>query len=396
MLFYLKYFNHDVEKLHELISFFFEKVEKEKPVAFTTSLLPAWYSATVNRLEKLETQLTHFLTLSEKEKTAIIKAFSDGNRIDTLFSNKTKRYAHIPVASDFKKHNADGSFDNTIEVFLNELFVDNLYTGQLGKKDSTFSKKIGSHLGNHFTGLKDNHSISNEDFSLCPFCGIEPIKMINSEGRPDYDHLLPKGDSLFVFSSINLKNLVPIGDHCNGKKSSQHLLYSDKNRTARTISFYPFEPTPNPCELYNFELVCKEYPDYSNLWKGEWEVKIKPNVSSNRRITDKIKTWDRVFNIKNRYEEYLKIHGKSMIDKILRTMDSSSADLLIELKSELNNLLRKRYLYEYIFISTEEGLIPKRILIEWCLKDENYLLNYLNFKKTFPTAPINVNSQMFE
>ncbi|SDR83794.1 hypothetical protein SAMN05216490_0034 [Mucilaginibacter mallensis] len=396
MLFYLKYFNHDVEKLHELISFFFEKIETENPATFTTSLLPAWYSTTVNRLEKLESQLTHFLSLSKDDKTAIIKAFSNGNIIGTLFSNKTRRYAHIPVASDFKKTNADGSFDNSIEVFLNELFVDNLYIGQLGKKDSTFSKKIGCNLGNHFIGLKDSHAVSNEDFSLCPFCGIEPIKMINSEGRPDYDHLLAKGDSLFVFSSINLKNLVPIGDHCNGKKSSQHLLYSDKARTTRTISFYPFDATQNPYELYHFELICKEYPDYSNLWKGKWEVNIKPNVSSNRRIADKIETWNRVFNIKSRYEEYLEIHGKSMLDKILRTIDSSKPDLLMELKSELNNLLTKVYLYDYIFISTEEGLIPKRIMIEWYLKDEAYLLSYLNFKKLMPANQININSTLFE
>ena len=396
MLFYLKYFNHDVEKLHELLSFFFEKVKKENPATFTLSLFPDWYSATVNRLEKLESQLTHFLTFTKDEKLAIINAFSNGNLIDTLFSKKTRRYAHIPVASDFRKADADGSFDHSLELFLNELFVDNLYTGQLGKKDSTFSKKIGSNLGNHFTRLKDGHTVSNEDFSLCPFCGIEPIKMISSEGRPDYDHLLAKGDSLFVFSSINLKNLVPIGDHCNGKKSSKHLLYTDITRTTRTISFYPFDSAKNPFELYHFELVCKEYPANSNLWRGKWEITIKSNVRSQRLITEKIKTWDRVFNIRNRYEEYLEIHGKSMLDKILRTMDSSKPDLLAELKSELTNLLQKKYLYEYIFISTEDGLIPKRILIEWYLKEETYLLNYLNLRKLNPLNQINVNTSLFE
>ena len=396
MLFYLKYFNHDVEKLHELLSFFFEKVKKENPAAFTISLFPVWYSSTVNRLEKLESQLTNFLTFSTNEKLAIVDAFTKGNLINILFSNKTRIYAHIPVASDFRKANADGSFDNSVELFLNELFVDNLYTGQLGKKDSTFSKKIGSNLGNHFIGLKDGHTMSNEDFSLCPFCGIEPIKMISSEGRPDYDHLLAKGDSLFVFSSINLRNLVPIGDHCNGKKSSKHLLYTDNTRANRTISFYPFDSTKNPFELYHFELDCKEYPANSNLWKGKWEIKIKSNVGSQRQIAEKIKTWDRVFNIRNRYEEYLEIHGKAMLDKIIRTMDSSKPDLLDELKKELTNLLQKKYLYEYIFISTEEGLIPKRILIEWYLKDETYLLSYLNLKKLNPTNQINVNSKLFE
>ncbi|QNN42703.1 hypothetical protein [Pedobacter roseus] len=391
MVFYLKYHSHDIEKLHQLIGEFFNNVYKKNITVFDTSLLPTWYLTTPNRMVSMEGELTKFLNFPETVKNEIIEAFLVCEDVEALFSCEQATYVHQPVALDFRKLKDDGTVDNSIERYLISLFVDTLYEGQLGKKDSTFSKKIGSNIGSHYLGLKNESSFYDEDFNLCPFCGIEPLKLLESEGRPDYDHLLPKGDSLYIFSAINIKNLIPMGDHCNSKKSSKNLLFTDVNRTVKTIAFYPYSLSPNPFELYNIELSCTDTPKFSNSWKGNWNIDIKPNDPLDTITLAKISSWDRVFNIKARYCEYIQDHLKSIINKILKTIDSSINDLLNEVKTKLQYRLDNFYKYEYLFVSTEEGLIPTRNLILWFLSNDNFLMSYLEQKKKIQANDIDMS-----
>lgn len=376
MLFYLKYILHDVEKLQKLLEFFFTKVEEEDIVLFDYKThFPSWYSDNTTRLRKLESLLSTFLRFSDVDKKSIARDFNKCCDIKSLFENKDL-VVNIPTATDF----AEG----TVRDFLNELFVTYLFEQQLSKNESTFSKKIGKNLCSHYKDFKDIHTDENH-FSICSFCGIEPIKMMSSEGRPDYDHLLPKGDDLYVFTAVNMANLVAAGSTCNMLKSSKNLLYLDDLRRTRTISFYPFDNPPHPFELYNFKLSARVLPSSENDWKGEWDIEIIAKDEANLLIKEKIENWNRVYNVKDRYREYIMENGKSLIDKTIRVVDIN-ADVINEVTAALQSQLDKNYLYEYLFISTESGLIPKRIFIEWALVEKAFLVSYIETKRKHPSS----------
>lgn len=392
MLFYLDYIEHDVEKLHELLNFFFTNLESKEVSTFNSSLLPDWYSQTEGRCENLEKLLEQFIAFSEEDKERIIKAFRKCNNIEPFFSNKTGDYADIPIGLDFIKRVGVRKADHSIKNFLNSLFVETLYKGQLGSKKSTFSKKINSNLNDHYDKLK-----TGTGFRLCPFCGIEPLKMLESEGRADYDHLLPKGDSLYVFSTINLQNLVPIGLICNKKKDTKNLLYYENERITRKLAFYPYQnyASHHPFEQYYFKLECLEIPSYSNKWRGKWSVTIVPNIADDESTLEKIESWQRIYNIDARYAEYIEENFDSLLQRVLSNIDETASNLKLEVIKKLKYFLTNAYVYNHLFLKTEEGLIPRRILIEWLLKDETYLISYVENKKRINTE-VTLSGDMFE
>ena len=354
--------------------FFFAKAEEDPARAFDHKFhFPAWYLENNIRLRKLERMLKNFLAFDGDIKSSVIKAFKECCDVKSLFNAK-EPVNKIPTAKDF---------DAATTSFLNELFVEYLYEQQLSDSGSTWSKKLGKSLNHHYKDFKEAHN-EEDHYALCAFCGIEPIKMLTSEGRPDYDHLLPKGEGLYVFSAVNLANLIAAGDICNKKKSTKNLLYSDNLRTERTISFYPFEdPPPNAFEMYQINLSSLELPSTANNWRGDWEIDIVPNDPEDESVIEKIKNWDRVYNIKARYKEYIMDNGKSIIDKVVKSINADN-ELEHEVAKDLQVLLDKVYVYEFLFISTESGLIPKRIFIKWALDEKKFLLSYLQTKKNFP------------
>ncbi|QHV98732.1 hypothetical protein [Spirosoma endbachense] len=380
MLFYLPYINHDVEKLHELLVFFFEKVRDDNPNTFNrTILFPDWYSDTANRLLGLEDKLRIFIeTFDRASQLNIIQSFFAANDIEYLFSNKMDIHLNqleIPTALDFP----------TLQIFLNDLFVP-LYSGQLSSKDTTFTKKIhNQNFYNHYHTLR-NFAIEDRGmFTICPYCGIEGLKMVESEGRPDYDHLLPKGDSLFVFSAVNLRNLSPIGLICNGLKDTKHLLYSDDDRLLRTIAFYPYTNAPDPYLSCNFQLTCLEYPTLRS--GGKWQLNIAPTNAGDTIFAEKIETWNRVFNIQNRYAEYIGDKGYVMIGSLIEKMS------VTENEANIRNKIQERVDTDldlvYPLLAAFEGLLPKRLFYQWALAEINFLTDLVNAKKSpISTTPL--------
>lgn len=381
MLFYLKFINHDVERLHELMEFFFNAVQNKHPSNFDVKeLFPAWYSESIQRMEKLEEMLTEFLGFTPEVKSKIVKAFVECNRIEIYFRDASDEYNNIPTSLDFTIGE-----DSTVTEFLNNLFVEYLYKGQLGNKESTFSKKIGGNLSTHYVSFKESY-YEDGFFNLCPFCGLETYQLLENEGRPDYDHLLAKGYSLFVFAAVNLKNLVPIGIRCNKKKGTNHLLYFDEKRAKRTISFFPYESPPHPFTQFYFKLVCDELPNNKNAWKGKWRVEIIQNDPNNDTLEKKIDTWDRIFGIKGRYSEYIQDNYKSLLYKSIETVDVNSPSVESDLLETLNLWLRDRYPYKESYVTTTVGLIPDRMFVEWALKNGSFLMRYVQEKQKRPAT----------
>jgi hypothetical protein len=362
MLFYLKFINHDVEKLHDILVFFFNRIRQDNPTVFdVNTLFPQWYSDDTfdsNRLRGLEAQLREFLTFDEELKSDIAIAFENANRIESVFLDSN---VIIPVANDFI----------TKTAFLNELFT-TLYEKQLSPRDSTFSKKIKTNLYEHYDKLHTNGA-----FTVCPVCGIERLKMLNSEGRPDYDHLLAKGDSLFVFSAINLKNLLPTGGNCNRIKDTNHLLYTDANRTTRTIAFYPYSASQNPYLLINFNLTCNRMPAFR--LQGEWSVAFLPKDINDETLTTQIASWNRVFNIQNRYADYIKDMDNTMIANLYEAV-KLNLNIFNSLTQKIQRILDDDLRLEYSFIANKEGLIPCRIFYQWALNNPDFLSGFVAAK----------------
>lgn len=378
MLYYLPYTEHEVEKLFELLAYFFDKVENENHTVFNKQLLfPDWYFDTPNCLEKLEAKLKYFVEdVYRVLQLEIISAFKKSNQIEYLFNNKLDEDGnelHIFTSLDFP----------TQKDFLNKLFAD-LYSDQLSPKESTFNKKISDlNLYDHYKKLELLTISVKGNFLVCPFCGIENLKMIDTEGRPDYDHLLPKGSSLFIFSSVNLKNLFPIGVTCNKLKDTHHLLYSDETRSHRSIAFYPYADLVDPFNLCDFRLTCIEHPRFR--YGGKWEVSIIPRVLPNIDLEEKISSWDRVFNIQHRYEDYITHISYDLVENMLDNLGLSLTEQSI--RDKIDQKIREDYKMNYPLISTQFGIIPLRIFFQWALSDLTYLPKLVSAK----LSPISQN-----
>ncbi|WP_297332245.1 hypothetical protein [Flavobacterium sp.] len=387
MLFYLQFKNHDIEKLQDLIKFFFDKVQSSNPTSFSSKILfPQWYSdPPVHRMTVLEKLLKEFLTFDDATKNRIIDAFNRSLDIKRLFDDTT---LSIDTAKDFNNivwKTINDKKGNTKQLsiadFLSELF-NHLYSSQLGKKDSSFCKKIKSDLGEFYRLFVQENSINYVEYMVCPYCGLEKMRDEMSIRKPDHDHLLPKGNDLFVFAAINSKNLFPSGTDCNLVKDTKQLLYSDDFKT-RCTAFYPYNSQPHPFEEMVFSLNCLELPNINNSYKGNWSVEIEPKNAADTIIRDKIESWDRVFNIKARYKRIISIGNKALIDKELQLTRLTNTE---ELKKKLESQI-ERLPINYFMLSTELEVITRRIFFQWAIEEISYLqeLIDLNIKNNFAT-----------
>lgn len=173
---------------------------------------------------------------------------------------------------------------------------------------------------------------------VCPFCGLNQYPNVNATQRADFDHYIYKGD--YPLSSANMENLVPMCVECNRDvKKTKNILFNN----SRTYAFYPYDDIPE----INFELLCLQEPtmDFNN--KGEWSILITPNITNNI-IEQKIETWDRVFNIKQRYINDIKEFHEEWIlsaldDKFEEFEDVAALKVFFETKvSSLNRMLQRK------------------------------------------------------
>ncbi|MBK1877971.1 hypothetical protein [Pelagicoccus mobilis] len=149
-------------------------------------------------------------------------------------------------------------------------------------------------------GIRDRHycriydDLADKD---CPFCGIEPFDApvgSSPKIRPklkkvaeDLDHYLPK--SKYPFAATNLRNLVPSGKKCNGIKHDQDTLHDEGGNRSQVFDPYQSEPISiSLIESEPFEDAESQTPD--------WRISFEPQ-------SPKCETWDRLFNICERWIE---------------------------------------------------------------------------------------------
>lgn len=130
----------------------------------------------------------------------------------------------------------------------------------------------------------------------CRFCRIDSVQTEFEPNRSPFDHYLTK--SLYPFTSLNFRNLVPICEKCNGNayKGKKNILYNeDKKTPERVKAFYPFRyHTPSIQLSFKFR----------NPYKADYEPTDFDLTLRCDEAPQETDTWNRIFQIEKRYKAF--------------------------------------------------------------------------------------------
>ena len=137
-------------------------------------------------------------------------------------------------------------------------------------------------------GIRDrSYAIHDEGgASACPFCGYEAMDGSRIRNM-DWDHYLAK--TLYPFAGVDLRNLSPMGDGCNGSfKLAKDVLRS--NGGLRRACFDPYGNLHASMHLQNSVMFARgdgnELPDWEISFLGD---------------QDRRDTWESVFVLRTRW-----------------------------------------------------------------------------------------------
>lgn len=289
MLYFYKYLeNHDINKLHEHIEYFFDEMYKSNSNQFNQNILHPEFKPIANKckkilLEPIKKIFKIFKALDDQKKDIVYKAFKTNNLIERLCKGEDQ-----PI-----------HYDELPEALRGEMksFFKNLYEKLPTRK--SFVEKYGT-LKQHF----DEFCKLNKD-GICPFCGLTDLQSEYDEIRDDYDHYLPK--SKYPFNSVNFENLVPTCDKCNKKYKSQvDTLYKGNNKTSRRKVFYPYDG------LLNEAITVKISPNgtSNDVFSDDYEI----DLNGHQSIHEEIESWNDIYKIKERYKSIIKKKRITWVD----------------------------------------------------------------------------------
>lgn len=271
-------------------------------------LFPLWFRPVYNRCpgvkDRFEILFKAFKKLSGAKQRNIIDIYRTSRNVQNICSDDTSLY---PLLTTLDK-NIQGPLKSLFEFLFNETIGTDI-----------FQKQSKMHIDAHYKKFQNKNNVH-----VCPFCGLETYTLPEFR-RAEYDHYLPI--SIYPWLGVNLNNLVPMGDHCNGKKNAANILYSDAAATVRRQVWYPYEWIN-----HSMSIVCKKKPNINDI-KGEWEITFKANTSSNQ---SKIDTWTQVFEISKRFNNSLSTYHKRFIEDFAHKNELKGQRLtLTGLKDEL-------------------------------------------------------------
>jgi hypothetical protein len=136
-----------------------------------------------------------------------------------------------------------------------------------------------------FGKLKDHYKELCKDIpKICAFCGTEKI---HSTFQQDYDHIL--NEATYIFTSVNMSNLVPSGVICNRVfKTGRDVIYRNN---IRQIFYSPYKTHFD----IRISLTGSVLPPRLGA-DATWHIQIIPD-------NDITRSWNDVFSIKRRYAE---------------------------------------------------------------------------------------------
>jgi hypothetical protein len=272
-----KYLDTAVQlRLHEFIIAFFNRIEFETAV-FDDSFFGVDFLEIADRHPQILKQqciaiYNHIKNWNQVDKTNLCSLIRDSNEIQNICEGN-----YAPPTLD--RHSTG------LNKLLRDLFLD-LYNQVLD--GDGFREKYTTTLRTHF----DDFSKLNSDITLCPICGIGELKKHTDLSRDQYDHYLPK--SLYPFSSVNFKNLVPICIDCNSPtvKGSKDVVAVSTNQRL----FFLYDSTHRGITVTFLITV-----DNINPENIQWQISFTNPDNKN----DEIESWKTIYNIDGRYKGFV-------------------------------------------------------------------------------------------
>jgi len=276
---------HDIFKLQTMLEHLVCSVWCEANVDETCeSKLNADFKIIYNSYKPLKKEVDEIYneckSLSQFARIAIKYAFATNNKIEDLCGGNV-----TPIYLD--------CLPDIVEEKMKPLLVD-FYETLLERAKVPGTKK------DYYEKLIDAN-----DFQYCPCCGLIDFELSDSKYREAFDHYLPKSD--YPFASVNFQNLVPLCHKCN----------SDRKKAKDPIeggrkAFYPFIVNGQEEHHIGIKIKLDKSKDLRNLDKSDLTIEFEGD-------TEKIETWDYLFDIKERYNDTTrKKISKTLLQRIKR------------------------------------------------------------------------------
>jgi hypothetical protein len=214
--------------------------------------------------------------LKKNEMVLIIKAFEDNNKIEELCNGTTQ-----PIYLN--------KLPSIVESKMKPLLVD-FYEDLLERAKVPGTKK------DYYEKLVDEN-----EFQDCPCCGLTYFEPKDSDNREAFDHYLPKAH--YPFASVNFQNLVPLCYKCNSdRKKAKDPIENGKK------AYFPFSNSKHQIDI---KITIDQTKDLGKLEREDLKVEFNDNK-------DKLETWERLFEINERYNDTSRGIIKSLLRKIKR------------------------------------------------------------------------------
>jgi len=339
MIYPYKYLdNHRIEKLHNYLENFFEKMFFKCDSTFDKNILVEKdfeniFDSYEKISEPLKSIFSKYQNLPQASKEKVIEAFEKNNLIEDICANRIEpiQYSELNITIKTELYNFYKSLWETILGYQKVI-------------DDSCSVTI------HFQEFVDPF---HQDVLICPFCGLEQLlsKGDAEDGkRDDYDHYLPK--KLYPFNSINFKNLAPMCHRCNSKYKGQKNTIMDVKNNRRKV-FYPYDTA-----LFNNEIVVEIDTDEEELSdKDTWNLEINASLG----YVEELNSWNNIFDIQQRYKNRIvqleRTWKKGLLKKYQKrksrgnfSKEDFKEDILddIEILEQVNGIIQLAYYHYFL------------------------------------------------
>lgn len=287
LYFYQSISPHSIENLHKYLHYFFTQLfANAHPSYDHAHYIEADFNDIIDEYtvqidNKLEAIFTAYAGLQPNEKLIVQNAYSINNNIQGICNMVVTpvKYAGLPTA---------------IRVQIKSLY-DNLWGDNKILGYTQVVNRCGT-LKTHF----NNFRVVNE-YSVCPFCGIDCLLCEHDDGRDDYDHYLPKSN--YPFITVNFQNLFPMCHNCNSKSKGQIDTPFIQDTTTQRPLYYPLD---NTIVDHKISLgITSANTDLGNPVTWTLSIDCEP-VANNL----KMESWKQVFNIESRYKATISKESK--------------------------------------------------------------------------------------
>lgn len=270
------FFDSEVNKLNGFVLAFFDRIEFETGDFSTTFFETEFYENLVKRhkgilLKNFTIIYTKTKTWSQAKRTALCESIRRSNEIEQVCEGNVDATKAADISADIK--------DELLLLFKQ------LY------KDVLFGEFFKPHYGNRKSHYHAFRKHVNNEYSICPACGIWPMHTSVDDITDQYDHYLPK--DTYPFSSVNFQNLVPICRDCNSievKSNDDILLHTGK-------AFYPFDSKHQRISYRT--KISKNALEIENI---EWSI----DYVCEKGKEDELTAWKAIYKIEKRHKDHVK------------------------------------------------------------------------------------------